>query len=84
MKGGHGLLYEKRNGRTLPPLAARHTLVRRRRAGRRGRYTNAFGCACTNSPRTRIATDLDTLATELLALPKEVRARLLAKLLRKV
>ena len=35
---------------------------------------------CTNNQETTKATDLDALAAELLALPKEERARLLAKL----
>jgi hypothetical protein len=39
--------------------------------------------ACTNNQETTKVTDLDALAAELLALPKEERARLLAKLLGK-
>jgi hypothetical protein len=39
--------------------------------------------ACTNNQETTKATDLDALAAELLALPKEERARHLAKLLGK-
>ena len=44
---------------------------------------DACTTACTNSPKITNATDLDALAAELLALPKEERARLLAKLLGK-
>ena len=43
--------------------------------------SGACTTACTNSPKTTNATDLDALAAELMKLPKEERARLLAKLL---
>jgi hypothetical protein len=47
--------------------------------------TPSAGCTsgCTKNTETAKATDLDALAAELLALPKEERARLLAKLLGK-
>jgi hypothetical protein len=43
--------------------------------------SDACTTACTNNQEMNKATDLDALAAELLALPKEERARLLAKLL---
>jgi hypothetical protein len=43
--------------------------------------SDACTTACTNNHETAKATNLDALAAELLALPKEERARLLAKLL---
>ena len=43
--------------------------------------SDACTIACTNNPETAKATDLDALAAELMKLPKEDRARLLAKLL---
>jgi len=43
--------------------------------------SDACTTACTNLPKTTNATDLDALAAELMKLPKEERARLLAKLL---